>query len=389
MKVILDERDVVYELRVSGCARIPSMKLAIVADWLTVFGGAEHVIAEMLAVFPDAPVFTTVARKSALGPLASKDIRVTALQKWHRLLGHHQPLLSLMPKAIESIDLRGFDVILSSSHAVAKGVIPPSNAVHICYCHTPMRYVWEMETQYLEDFRIPERLRKPIRRRLMMLRRWDLSTAKRVDLFIANSHETAERIKRIYGRESVVLHPPVQDRFFSEPVTEERSGFLTVGRLVPYKQFHLVVELANKHALPLTVIGVGQEEKRLRTLAGPTVRVQGFVQDEKLPAHYRKAKAVFFPPHEDAGIVPLEAEASGTPVIAYGKGGARDTVVEGKTGLFFREQSLSSLEEAFSIFETMTFDHEAIREHARQFSASRFRDRLKSIVEKKILIAKS
>lgn len=356
------------------------MKLAIVADWLTVFGGAEHVIAEFRTLWPDAPLFTTVANKDALGPLKDADIRVSNLQPLYRMLGRHQPLLSLMPRAIEQLDVRGFDVILSSSHAVAKGIVPPSDAVHVCYCHTPMRYAWEMETQYLEDFRIPKLFHKQIRLRLKMLRRWDLSTAKRVDLFIANSTETKLRIERIYGRPCEVLPPPVDDRFFVDPLSDERTTYLTVGRLVPYKRFHLVVELANKLKLPLVVIGAGQEASRIRALAGPTITFAGRVSDSELPAYYRKAKAVFFPPREDAGIVPLEAQACGAPVLAFGKGGARDTVIDGKTGLFFKEQTVESMEEALQRLTQMKFDHAAIREQARTFSSTTFRERMEELV---------
>ncbi len=289
-----------------------------------------------------------------------------------------------MPRAVEEIDLRGYDVILSSSHAVGKGIIPPSNAVHVCYCHTPMRYAWEMEDQYLKDFRVPRLLWTLVKRQLTTLRRWDLSTAKRVDAFIANSSETAARIERIYGRASTVIPPPVHDRFFETPLypADRRSGFLAVGRFVPYKRFDLLIACANALRLPLTIIGTGQEERRLRDKAGPTVTFLGRVTDEKLPSLYASAKAVLFPTHEDAGIVPIEAQACGTPMIAFGKGGVRDTVNDGKTGLFFEEQNAESLTHAIEKFSTMQFDHAAIRKHARQFSSERFRERILHEVEK-------
>lgn len=361
------------------------MNLAIIADWLTVFGGAEHAIAEFHRLWPQAPIFTTVTRRSHLGPLADADIRTTSLQAWYRLLRHHQLLLPWMPRAIEDIDLRGFDVILSSSHAVAKGVIPPPTAVHICYCHTPMRYAWEMEEEYLEDFRVPRLLRPAIRRRLKILRRWDLQTAKRVDTFIANSTTTQERIARIYARESTVIPPPVDDRFFQSPIPTPypllpTPYFLAVGRLVPYKRFDLLITVANRLQLPLTIVGRGQEEKRLRSLAGPTVTFRGFVPDAELSALYAEARALLFPQEEDAGIVPLEAQACGTPVIAYGAGGALDSIQDSITGIFFAEQTETSLTDAIRRFETMRFDPAAIREHARQFAASRFRERIAEIV---------
>ncbi len=288
-----------------------------------------------------------------------------------------------MPRAVEEIDLRGYDVIVSSSHAVGKGIIPPSSAVHVCYCHTPMRYAWEMESQYLEDFRVPRILCRLVKRELMKLRRWDLSTAKRVDLFIANSRETAGRIERIYGRTSTVIPPPVQDRFFSTPLVPiaQRKEFLAVGRLVPYKRFDLLIECANAQRLPLVIIGKGQEERRLKAMAGPRVTFRGRVSDEELPALYANAKAVLFPTHEDAGLVPVEAQACGTPVIAYGKGGILDTVVDGKTGIFFGEQTVESLTEALHRFSAASFDPAGIRGHAGQFSSLKFREKISAAVE--------
>jgi glycosyltransferase involved in cell wall biosynthesis len=358
------------------------MNLALVADWLTVYGGAEHAIEQFLQMWPKAPLFTTVAKRGNLGPIDRADIRTTRLQNIYRWIPKHQVLLARMPQAVEEIDLKGCDVIVSSSHAVAKGIVPPSNAVHICYCHTPMRYAWEMEDQYLEDFRIPRFARKHIKRKLKQLRRWDLSTAKRVDQFIANSTETQERIQRIYGRESIVIPPPVSERFFETPLPTERGNYyLAAGRLVPYKRFDLLIELANARKLPLKIAGTGQEESCLKQIAGPTVEFLGFVPDDQLPSLYANAKALLFPQYEDAGIVPLEAQACGTPVIAYGKGGALDTIVDGKTGIFFAEQSQGALSEAIDQLEQHRFDPENIRAHAKEFSATRFRERIAEAVD--------
>ncbi len=357
------------------------MKVAIIADWLTTFGGAEHAIAECVRVWPDAPLFTTVARPEKIGMLRSKKIHTTSLQKWYRLVGNHQVLLSRMPRAVEDIDLDAFDIILSSSHAVAKGIVPPSRAVHVCYCHTPMRYAWEMEDQYLDDFRVPRFLRPTIKRRLKELRRWDLTTAKRVDVFIANSTETQRRIRDVYAREAVVLPPPVADHFFHQPLSQARGGsYLALGRLVPYKRFDLLIDVANQLQLPLRIAGTGQEEQRLKKLAGPTVEFLGFVPDEDLPSLYATSRALLFPQFEDAGIVPLEAQACGLPVIAYGAGGALDSVKEEVTGLFFPQQSVESISEAVRKFEGMSIDPKRIREHAEQFSGARFRRRLEEIV---------
>ncbi len=363
------------------------MATAIIADWLPVYGGAEHVIFELHSLFPKAPIFTTVANPSALGPLRDADIRTTPLQKWYAMSGKHQWLLPWMPRAIEDIDLRGFDLIISSSHAIAKGIIPPSTVRHVCYCHTPMRYAWEMEDEYLEDFKIPKRLRRLIKDKLKTIRRWDLTSAQRVDMFIANSTTVQERIKRIYNRDSVVITPPVSDRFFDVETaqcavsTEKSTGYyLAIGRLVPYKKYDLLIEAANRLKLPLKIAGTGSEEARLRKLAGPTVEFLGFVPDEELCALYTNAKAFLFAPFEDAGVVPIEAQACGTPVICYGKGGVLDTVIDGETGVYFAEQSVESLSEAIQKFETMQFDREKISDHARQFRAEEFRKRLSQAI---------
>lgn len=359
------------------------MRIALVADWLTTFGGAEHVLAELLEIFPDSPLFTTVARRGKLGPLDTAHIRTTSLQRLYHLTGKHQILLPLMPRAIESIDLRGFDLVLSSSHAVAKGVIVPSSCVHVCYCHTPVRYAWEMEEEYLRDFKVPGWLRGRVKRELSRLRRWDMTTAKRTDVFLANSTTTQERIQRIYGRESQVIPPPVEDKFFEVQREEgrEKRYFLSVGRLVPYKRFDLLIQAANELKLPLKIAGRGQDEARLRAMAGPTVEFLGFVPEADLPALYADADALLFPQYEDAGIVLLEAQATGTPAIAYRAGGALDAVTDGITGTFFAEQTVESLRDALHRFDTLTFDREKVRAHAERFRKARFRDAIRQAVD--------
>lgn len=354
------------------------MRLAIVADWLVTFGGAEHVLAALHELFPDAPLFTTVARTQSLGPLQGADIRTTWLQSLYRFTRQHQILLPWMPRAIEGIDLGKFDVVVSSSHAIAKGVIPPSHALHLCYCHTPMRYAWEMEEEYLRDFRVPRLLRPIVKRELMRLRRWDLTTAKRVDVFLANSTATSDRIRNTYGRNSIIIPPPVSPAFFDTPLTAATSTyFLAIGRMVPYKRFDLLIEVANALRLPLKIAGTGQDAARLRRLAGPTVEFLGFVPEADLPALYSGAKALLFPQEEDAGIVPLEAEASGTPVIAYRAGGAIDSVREGETGIFFNSQSAESVIDALRRFETHTWNPEAIRRFALSFRTDHFQSRIR------------
>jgi glycosyltransferase involved in cell wall biosynthesis len=355
------------------------MKIALAADWLPTYGGAEHVIAAMHQLWPSAPIYTTLAKRGSIGALNDAEIATSSLQNWYIFFGKHRMLLPWMPRAMERFDFSGFDVIVSSSHAIGKGIIPPSSACHICYCHTPMRYAWEMEDVYLHDFGITGPLKKIAKKTLRKLRRWDLCTARRVDHFLANSSETARRIQEIYGREATVIHPPVEDHFFAISMERPASTnhyFLAVGRLVPYKRFDLLIELANAQKLPLKIVGRGHDEKRLKKMAGPTVEFLGFVKDEELSTIYRNASALLFPQLEDAGVVPLEAQACGTPVIALGKGGALDTIVDGTTGLFFAEQTQESLENAISRFKAMTFDRAVIRKHAEQFSLVRFKERL-------------
>lgn len=377
------------------------MRLAITADWLVVAGGAERVVSAMHALWPEAPIFTTVYKEGCLpsltagrSPLAAH-VHTSSLQKWYTLLRDHRPLLPLMPRAVESWDLRGYDIILSSSHAVAKGCIPGSSARHICYCHTPMRYAWEMEERYLSDFHLHGPLRSLAKRELEKLRRWDLSTSKRVDLFIANSRTTQERIRKFYGRESAVLHPPVDERFFEkgarnphEKVPGTFSYYLAVGRLVPYKRFDLLIEVANDLRLPLKIAGEGPDAVKLKRMAGETVELLGHVPDEALPALYSGATAFLYPTHEDAGIAVLEAQACGTPVIALGKGGALETIEEGKTGIFFGKQRPEDLRDALLRCEKITFDPAFIREHARKFGSSRFRRRLEEIVTSQCVVTR-
>ncbi len=360
------------------------MKLAIVADWLPTYGGAEHVIAALHRVWQSAPIFTSVARRNALGPLRDADIRTDAmLQRIFQLTSKHQYLLPWMPQSFESIDLSGYDIVLSSSHAIAKGFIPTGRTVHVCYCHTPMRYAWEMEDGYLSDFKVRGMLKWLARRELKKLRRFDLSTAKRVDHFIANSSETQERIRRIYGRESMVVYPPVDARFFDTPLSATSNSdpyFLALGRLVPYKRFDLLIDLANQLRLPLKIAGTGDDFSRLRLLAGPTVELLGHVSDDALPALYSNATCLLFPQVEDAGIVPLEAQASGIPVIAYEKGGVRDVVVDGVTGLLVDDQTVEAFRAGIAKFQALAWDKERIRSHAKRFHIDVFTQRMKDEV---------
>jgi glycosyltransferase involved in cell wall biosynthesis len=358
------------------------MKVALTADWIMAAGGAEQVIGAFADAFPDSPIFTAVATDDRRGPLKRADVRTSGLQRWFRLLRKHQPLLPWMPRAMESFDLRGYDVVLSSSHAVGKGVLPPAGALHVCYCHTPMRYAWFMEDDYLRDFKIPRPLWPLVKRQLKKLRAWDLATSKRVDVFLANSETTAKRIKDVYGRESAVVHPPVEDRYFDVPLgtSNEAPYFVAVGRLVPYKRFDLLIEAANAAKFRLKIAGSGQDMERLKKLAGPTVEFLGYVQDDDLPALYAGAEALLFPQEEDAGIVLLEAQACGTPVIAYKAGGALDLTKEHVSSELFPEQTSASLLAALAQFQARTWDRAAIRARVHECTRADFEARIKDVV---------
>lgn len=359
------------------------MNVAITADWIMATGGAEQVIGALSDAFPGAPIFTSVCtdRRSA-GALAKADVRTSSLQRWYRLLKKHQPLLPWMPRAMEAFDLRGYDVIVSSSHAVGKGIVPPAGSVHVCYCHTPMRYAWFMEDDYLRDFRVPRILWPLIKRQLKRLRTWDATTAKRVDVFLANSRATAGRIQGVYGRASTVVHPPVEDRYFAVPLAHAGDApyFLAVGRLVPYKRFDLLIEAANTAGFRLNIAGSGHDEERLKGLAGPTVEFLGRVSDDALPGLYAHAKALLFPQEEDAGIVLLEAQACGTPVIAYGAGGALDLTAPHVSSILFPEQTSASLLAAIAHFDAREWNRGAIRERVQECTRANFERRIQGIV---------
>lgn len=358
------------------------MRLALTADWVMSAGGAEQVIGAFHETFPEAPLFASVTAEKLPPTLAGATVHTSGLQRWYRLLGKHQPLLPWMPRAMESFDLRAYDAVLSSSHAVGKGILPASRAVHVCYCHTPMRYAWFMEDDYLRDFGIPRLLWPFVKRIMKRLRTWDLTTAQRVDVFLANSHTSADRIRTIYGRTSTVVHPPVDDRYFDAALrtAHEPSYFLAVGRFVPYKRFDLLIEAANAAKLPLKIAGTGQEEARLKAMAGPTVEFLGYVPDADLPALYAGADALLFPQEEDAGVVLLEAQACGTPVIAYGVGGACDLTTENVSSVLFPEQTTQSLLAAIAHFHAHTWNRGAIRECVQDCRRSNFRERIRTIV---------
>lgn len=360
------------------------MKIAIIADWLTNRGGAEIVIEQLHRLFPKAPIFTPLYCPEKMGDLAkTADIRPSYLNKIPFANKKHTWMLPWLPAAIESFDLREFDVVLSSSHSVAKGVITKPETFHMCYCHTPMRYAWDMYHQYLREAPYPWPIPLFIPKLMHQIRLWDALTASRVDAFIANSSFTSQRITKYYRRDSKILAPPVLQKSFLDTKKRVSKGyFLAVGRLIPYKKFDLLIMAANEAKFSLKIVGKGPEYEKLKQMAGPTVEVLGFVSDEKLQQLYLESEAFLFPQMEDAGIVALEAMAAGVPVIAYKKGGALDTVVEGTTGLFFEEQTPQSLNNVLKTFSPKQFKAPIIQKHAQQFSEEVFRETFLQLLEK-------
>src|SRR3989338_1352610 len=366
---------------------LDSLKIAIVCDWLTVFAGGERVIYEMHQLFPRAYIYTNIYNKKKCPEFAKADVR----QSWLRFIPGakwaHRLFLPFMPLIFERLDLSDYDLVLSSSHSAAKGILTQPGTLHVTYCHSPMRYVWDHSHSYQNQFRsfLPlQILYKPL---LHRIRLWDRLAAERVDRYLTNSKYVAARIQKYYHRESELIAPPVDLSFFvpdeiaERMSTKKKMAYLAVGRLIPYKRFDLAVKACKKLKRPLHIVGEGPELGRLKKLAGKDVVFLGKISDEDLRKEYQKAKALVFPQLEDFGIVPLEAMACGTPVIAYGKGGALETVKENISGLFFDEQTEDSLVKAIQKFEKKKWDEEKISDSVSEFSSARFRSALRHFLE--------
>ncbi|KGR90031.1 glycosyl transferase [Ureibacillus massiliensis 4400831 = CIP 108448 = CCUG 49529] len=356
------------------------MKVAIVHDWLIGMGGADKVVAELHKLFPDAPIYTSVVNYDKLDPeFREMDIRTTFIQKLPFSKTKYNRYLPLFPIAFEAFDLREYDLIISSTASIGvKGVIRDSSSAHICYCHTPPRYSWDFYHEYLNYSGWFQR--KIIPFLMHYLRMYDQLSANRVDYYISNSTIVKERIKKIYQRDAEIIHPPVDVERFKMS-TESEDFYLVVSRLVPYKKIDLAVQACSQLNKRLIVIGSGSELNNLKQMAGPSVEFLGYQSDEIVKEYMQKCNAFLFPGYEDFGIAPVEAQACGKPVIAYGKGGALDTVIPKKTGVLFNDQSVESLVEAINEFEKTSFDPIKIRIHAEQFSSKRFRDSILELVE--------
>jgi glycosyltransferase involved in cell wall biosynthesis len=361
------------------------MRVALVHDWFTVYAGSERVVEQILRVFPQADVYALVdfLKEEERGFLQGKRAQVSFIQRLPGAQQRYRTYLPLMPLAIEQFDLRGYDLVISSSHAVAKGVITGPDQLHVCYCHSPMRYAWDLQHEYLKESGLERGVKSWIARALLhYLRLWDSRTANGVDVFIANSRYIARRILKVYRREAEVIYPPVDVEAFT--LRQDKEDFyLTASRMVPYKRIDLIVEAFSQ--MPdkrLVVIGDGPEMPKVRAKAGPNVTLLGYQPFEVLRDYMQRAKAFVFAAEEDFGIVPVEAQACGTPVIAFGKGGATETVVAGETGVFFQDQNVPSLIRAVEEFERLRFDPLRVRKNAERFSSERFRREFAALIER-------
>ncbi|HEY3268024.1 MAG TPA: glycosyltransferase [Armatimonadota bacterium] len=359
------------------------MKVALVHDWLNQYGGAERVLEDFHTLYPEAPVFVSMYDRERMpAEYRDWDIRTTWMQRLPLVKKKHQPFMPLYPIAFESFDLSGYDVVLSSSSAFCHGVLTRAETCHVCYCHTPTRFMWDY-FHYVKRENLGRMTQRALAPILFRLRPWDKAAADRVDYWMANSRVVQQRIAKFYRRSSTVIHPPVNTTRF-QPASGHDDYYLVLSRLIGYKRIDLAVEACTRLGKRLIVAGSGRDAESLKRLAGPTVEFVGRVNDEQMRTLYARCKAFLFPGEEDFGITPLEAMASGRPVIAYGAGGALDTVIPGVTGSFFIEPTVDSLAAALTAFDPDVYDPAAIRAHAEGFDSALFRQRIQDFVEQSV-----
>lgn len=358
------------------------MKVALIHDHLAQDGGAEKVLKVFTDMFPDAPIYTLLyEKKNADKYFKDKKINTSVIQRLPGGVKHYQWYMPFMPMAVEFFNLSGYDLVISDASAFAKGVITSPETLHICYCHTPTRYLWSDTHQYIEELKHNKYFKKIISLVLNYIRIWDRQAADRVDIYIANSKTVKRRIKKYYKTDSAVIYPPVDTEKLK--ISEQiEDYFLIGGRLAPYKRVDIVIEAFKKMNKKLKIFGDGVDMERLKKIAGEDNNIEflGRVDDSVRADLYSKCQAFINPQEEDFGITVVEAMASGRPVIAFRKGGATETVIEGKTGLFFNKQTPESLVEAVDKFKSIDFNPDAIRSHAEQFSVDRFKKEINNFI---------
>lgn len=360
------------------------MKIALVHDYLVQYGGAERVLECFAEIWPYAPIYTLIYdEEKTHGIFKDKRIYTSFLQNFPYSRKNHRIFPPLMPPAIEQFDFSQYDIVLSDSSSYAKGIITPPETLHICYCHTPMRYAWDDCQKYIEEFGFPGFVKKFIPFLMNYIRVWDRMSADRADQYIANSRFVAGRIRKYYKKNSVVINPPVDINKFQLDQQKE-NYFLMVGRLMTYKRFDIVIEAFNELNWPLKIIGRGPDEKRLRKMARQNIEFTGRLSDEELARTYSRAKAFIFPQEEDFGIVAIEAMAAGKPIIAFRGGDIVEHVREGREGMFFAEQKPEALIKVLRKFDSDNFDPTTIRERALPFDRELFIDKIRNYVEKSI-----
>lgn len=361
------------------------LRVAIVHDWLNQIGGAEQVLEALVELFPGAPIYTSIYWPEAMPPRYRKwDIRTTWMDRLPGIYRHHQPYLLLYPWAFGGLELRDYDLVLSNKSAFCLGVQLAPETRHVCYCLTPTRFVWNFDG-YVQREQVNGLARHLVRPFLGRLQRWERQAAGRVDAFVAISREIQARIRDFYGYESAIIYPPVStDTFAPVPNGERGDYFLIVSRLIPYKRIDLAIQALNLLGLPLWIAGEGRDRANLETIAGTNVRFLGRVPDAELPGLMARCRAFLFPGLEDFGIAPVQAMASGRPVIAYAGGGALDYVIAGETGLLFSPQTPEALAEVVSSFDDAAFDPARIRAHAQRFDSKVFKSRLQALIREEM-----
>lgn len=360
------------------------MKVAIVHEYLNQYGGAERVLEMLHALYPQAPIYTIVYDKKVLPQYADWDIRPSFVQNIPLANKYYTGFSFLFPLAVASFNLKDFDLVISNTHAWGKGINLSNRTLHICYCLTPMRYIWDLHSEYLKNEYVNPILRICLFFLTKWLRKWDINTSRKVSQYIAISHTVAERIKKYYKREAALIYPPCDTEFFKPGNNGDKGYYLAVSRLKAYKRIDIIVDAFTKLGLRLKVVGDGPTLNKLAKRAGNNIEFTGWINDKELLEQYRGCRAFIFSGNEDFGLSMAEAQACGKPVIAYYAGGAKEIVTDGKTGVFFHRQTAQSLIDAVARFKGMDFDAVYIRQSAIRFSRERFKAVLSDFIQNKI-----